>query len=367
MKKKNIVFFMPLIGVGGVEKNLFLVSNFFSKKLDNIFVCTGSNKYKNKFNSKIKFLKPKKNFSDKLNIRLRYIFCLYILFKFLLKNNNTVVFCFQANIYCILFCRIFKIKIIVRCNTSPSGWHHNIFKQYIYKNIICLADNVITNSLEFKKQMNKNLNVYSKCIYNPLNKNEILKKSKERINLKFFDKKKYLKIINIARFTDQKDHMTLLKSAEILTKKKINYRLLIIGIGEQKENLEKFIEKKSLGSSVKILGPQNNPYKFINKSDLFILSSKYEGLPNVLLEAAVLRKFIITTNCPTGPKEIILNGKGGFTFKIGDYNGLANKIIIFKKNRKKLSYKIKNTYDALDRFDFKVNLEKYYQLIKKYI
>ena len=367
MKKKNVVFFMPLIGVGGVEKNLFLVSNFFSKKLDNIFVCTGSNKYKNKFNSNIKFLGPKKNLSDKLNIRLRYIFCLYILFKFLLKNKNTIVFCFQANIYCILLCRILKIKIIVRCNTSPSGWYHNTFKQFIYKNIICLADSIITNSLEFKKQMNKSLKVNSKCIYNPLNKNEILKKSKEKINLKFFDKKKYLKIINVARFTDQKDHITLLKSAEILTKKKINYRLLIIGRGEQKENLKKFIEEKSLESSVKILGPQSNPYKFINKSDLFILSSKYEGLPNVLLEAAVLRKFIITTNCPTGPKEIILNGKGGFTFKIGDYNELTNKIIIFKKNRKKFSYKIKNTYDALDRFDFKINLEQYYHLIKKYI
>ena len=106
MKKKNIVFFMPLIRVGGVEKNLFLVSNFFSQKLNNIFVCTGSNKYKKRFSSKIKFLKPKKNFNDKLNIRLRYFFCLYILFKFLLKNQNTIVFCFQANVYCILLCKI---------------------------------------------------------------------------------------------------------------------------------------------------------------------------------------------------------------------------------------------------------------------
>ena len=367
MKKKNIVFFMPLIGVGGVEKNLFLVSNFFSQKLNNIFVCTGSNKYKKRFSSKIKFLKPKKNFNDKLNIRLRYFFCLYILFKFLLKNQNTIVFCFQANVYCILLCKILKIKIIVRCNTSPSGWYHNVFKQFIYKNIICFADEIITNSLEFKKEMNKSLNVDSKCIYNHLNKNEILKKSKEKIDLKFFKKKKYLKIINVARLTDQKDQITLLKSAEILKKKKINYKLLIIGRGDQRENLKRFIQKKKLESSVKILNPQNNPYKFIDKSELFILSSKYEGLPNVLLEAAILRKFIITTDCPTGPKEIILNGKGGDTFKIGNYHELTNKIISFKKNRKKFSHKVKKTYKALDRFDFKVNLEKYYKLVIKYI
>ena len=60
----------------------------------------------------------------------------------------------------------------------------------------------------------------------------------------------------------------------------------------------------------------DNPFPIIKKADLFVLSSKYEGLPNVLLEAATLKKFIISSNCPTGPKEILMNGKGGFILKL---------------------------------------------------
>ena len=80
MKKKKIIFFMPFIGGGGVEKNLILISNYVSKKLDNIYICTSSKKYKKKFNSKIKFLTPKINLSNNISIRLQYLYCLFLLF-----------------------------------------------------------------------------------------------------------------------------------------------------------------------------------------------------------------------------------------------------------------------------------------------
>ena len=72
------------------------------------------------------------------------------------------------------------------------------------------------------------------------------------------------------------------------------------------------------------------------RSDLFILSSIFEGLPNVLLESLALNRFIISSNCPTGPSEILSYGKGGILFKIGDYKDLGKKIIFYKKNKFKL-------------------------------
>ena len=101
-------------------------------------------------------------------------------------------------------------------------------------------------------------------------------------------------------------------------------------------------------------------------SDLFILTSKFEGLPNVLLEAAVLKKFIISTNCPTGPREILQNGKGGFLFKIGDYKSLSEKILNYHQNKKKLKSKVNHNYKNLKRFDINKNLQKYYTEIKKH-
>ena len=100
--KKNLIIFMPFIGGGGVEKNLFLISNYLSKKINKLAVCTISNKFKRKFNSKIRFILPKRKYPNNLNIRVKYLICLYELFKHLKNNKNSVVLSFQANIYCIL-------------------------------------------------------------------------------------------------------------------------------------------------------------------------------------------------------------------------------------------------------------------------
>ena len=97
----------------------------------------------------------------------------------------------------------------------------------------------------------------------------------------------------------------------------------------------------------------------MRSSDLFILTSLYEGLPNVLLEALTLKKFIISTNCPTGPKEILLNGKAGNLFRLGDYKTLSKLIIKYKKNRNKELKQIELGYKNLDRFDFDKNLKLY--------
>ena len=93
-------------------------------------------------------------------------------------------------------------------------------------------------------------------------------------------------------------------------------------------------------------------------------------MPNVLLEALALKKYIISTNCPTGPREILLNGKGGDLVKIGDYETLSKKILNYSiKNNKlknKLNKKINLGYQNLNRFDYSLNMKKYYNLIKKY-
>ena len=107
--------------------------------------------------------------------------------------------------------------------------------------------------------------------------------------------------------------------------------------------------------------------QYLNQCDLFILSSKFEGLPNVLLEAQFLKKFIISTNCPTGPKEILLNGRAGELIDSNSPKALTQKIINFHKNKKKRlnKKKILLGYNQLQRFDFNINCKKYLDLIKK--
>ena len=142
-----------------------------------------------------------------------------------------------------------------------------------------------------------------------------------------------------------------------------NNGIEFINISPLKSDLIDFISRNKLGHKVKLMNFVENPFNLIKQTDLFILSSKYEGLPNVLLEALVLNKFIISSNCSTGPKEILLNGKGGLLFKIGNYKELSKQIQFYTKNKKKCKNMLKFATNNLNRFDYNKNLEKYYNLV----
>ena len=213
--------------------------------------------------------------------------------------------------------------------------------------------------------MENNFKIKVECIYNPLDTKKIIRYSRLNKRLKFFSSKKdYLKIINIGRFTKQKDQLTLLKAVANL-KDQIKFELLIIGRGYEENNLKRYIKENNLKEFVKIKKFMDNPYPALKKADILVSSSIYEGLPNVLLEALTLKKFVISSNCPTGPKEILLNGKGGLLFKVGDYKDLSKKILYYSKNKDDLKKMLSNSVKNLDRFDYVFNLTKYYKLLKK--
>ena len=358
--KKKIIIFMPSIEGGGVEKNLFIVTNHLATKIKNLYLVSISKKYKKKFHKSVNFVTLNSNFWDNFGRKVKYILSIFLLIKLFLKDRNVIVFAFQANIYCVIVCKIFFVKIITRSNTAPIGWSNNILKRFLFKFFLNLSDKIIVNSFEFKKNLKKELNLESDCIYNPLNFSEIIKKSKLKSKKNFTHGK--LKILNIGRLTNQKDQITILKALNIL-KNKINFEMIIIGRGILKEELLNFIKLNNLTKNVKIMDFVENPFPLIKQSDLFILSSKYEGLPNVLLEALVLKKFIISTNCRTGPKEILINGKGGLLFKVGNYGQLAKQIIYFNNNKATCKNLLKKSTKALYRFDYKINLKKYFQLV----
>jgi|TARA_B100000780_G_C21120995_1_gene454078 glycosyltransferase involved in cell wall biosynthesis len=365
MKKKliknKLVLFMPSLEGGGVEKNFFLLSNFLIKKLDNVVVITISKKYKYKFNKKISFVTPKYFFWDSFGRVIKYIISLYLLFIEYLKDKKLTVFCFQGNVLCIIFCKIFNIKIIIRPNSSPSGWSQNPLKQFIFTHTLKQADRIIVNSFKFKNELKKKLNIKSECIYNPLNYKQIKELSKKKIK-ESSSRKSSLKIINVGRLVDQKDQITILKAINYI-KHKVRVSLLIIGEGNKKNKLAEYIKMNNLDKIVKIKNHTKNPFPYIKSADIFVLSSLFEGLPNVLLEAITLNCFVISTNCPTGPSEILDMGKGGLLFKTSDYKDLSSKILNFVSNNKKNKNKIKFAHKRLDRFDYNLNLKKYFDTI----
>ena len=224
------------------------------------------------------------------------------------------------------------------------------------------ADYVVSNckavfnetSSVFKIKKNKNI-----LIYNPTNFKFIKKISKEKVDLKFF-KTKRKKIISIGKLSKQKNFERLIEAANYLINElKKNYKFLIIGEGENLNILNKKIEEFKLKKNIKIIKFVKNPYKYIDKSDLVVQPSLWEGSSNILLEALSCNKRIVCFDIKGGTREILLNGKNGFIARYDDYKDLAKKISV--------SFDNKNNIDkrSLSLFGVENNIEKYKKLFNR--
>ena len=345
MKYKNqLIFFYPSIEIGGLEKNLFSLINSLSKKNYYINLITFKDLKSNNFAKKLYSLDKKVNvitpnfFFDTSKRYIKYFFCFLTLFKICSKNNFLII-SFQSNILSIIAAKLTNSQIIIRCNTAPSKYVSNFNKRIFFKFFYSLTDKILVTSKDFQKEIKKYFNLKSYVHRQSLDVEGIKKRSREKVNFDFFKKYKHLKLINVGRLTNQKDLIILLKAFSKLLKIR-KARLLLIGNGSDKEKLKLFIKNEKVSDHVKIIDFQSNPYKFISLADAKILTSKYEGNPNILLETACIKKLIISSNCKVGPSEILQGGKGGILFRVGDHNGLFNILKNLNIKSKKIKEKI---------------------------
>lgn len=367
--KENLIFFNPSIEGGGVTKNLFALVNDLVKKKFNIFFCTYYKYIKNKsfikiykFNKNIKIIYPFLNILE--NSRVYKIITCFIKITFYNFKNKNIIISFQANIFAIIAAKITGSKIIIRCNTSPDKYIKNFISKKIFYYFYSRADGIIVTSKSFKDKFLKFFNLDCYIHKQILNKEEIVRKSKKKIVFDFFKNKKTLKLISVGRLVDQKNQITLLKSI----KKIIKYRpveLLLIGSGKDEKKIRQFIYSNNLTDYIKIINFTPNPFPYIKLSDVFILTSKYEGNPNILLETAILKKLIISTDCNVGPREILQNGKGGFLVKVGDYDNIFKILLKLNLKSKSIITKIKSSYLYVCQNFKKNNTQEFINILRK--
>jgi len=359
--KKKIIIFNPSIEDGGVEKNLYIIANYLTNNNFKVDLISSDFSKKNRFVAGVNFIHSNLFVKKNSGRYSKYLSCLITLIGQIMICRNSTVLSFQANIYTIIVCYLFRIKVIARLNTAPQGWDHNLIKSKIYSFFIKKANTTIVNSVAFKSVVKSRYNLNSVLIHNPFEFKKIEKLSNYALKYNF-DKKK-INLINVGRLTDQKDQMTLIKSlTKIRNKKKIH--LTIIGKGQNEHKLKKYVKENNLKSIVSFLGYQINPFPYIKKADVFVLSSRYEGSPNVLIEAQFLNKYIISTDCPTGPKEILKNYKNSKLFKIGNSNKLADIIDNLKKNKNK---KRINFFRGLHKYKVDNSCRDYVRVIRNLI
>ncbi len=221
-------------------------------------------------------------------------------------------------------------------------------------------DKIVTICNEMREEgieMFPNLQDKFITIYNAFDFDAIEKKSMQPINSPLAG---FPYILAVQRLEEsQKDLTTLIKAYKILIDRhKITENLYIIGEGKSREQLTALCRESGLENRIYFLGLQANPYPWIRKSELFVLSSKFEGLPTVLIEALSLEKAIVSTNCPTGPSEILDNGNAGVLVPIEDENSMAEAILLILTDTSYKNQMLNGVRKQKNKFDINNTIKK---------
>lgn len=368
----KIIIFIPAIENGGVERNAIWVSNELIKKgysVDFIYVRSNSDRL-SQLSEEVNIIKLNSKKISFLHERLNDAIFAFIGFRKYLKvinKSESVVLSFQSSIVSIIVSKMLGVKIVCRLSNHPSSAKHEKsllrkLSEYLKPLFYRKADAIISVSKKLSDDFSKSVKRNVFTIYNPFDfkKVEILKNEPIEDEI-CFDNGKPL-IISIGRLAKQKDFLTLLKGFS-LSQKSINTNLWIIGEGEEREKIEAYIQKEGLTSKVKLLGFKKNVYKYLRYGDLFIQTPLYEGIGNVLIEAIAAGLPAISTDCLSGPREILLDGKGGELIPVGGEVELSNKIIEFFKFPEIQKGKYEIAQQHLSRFDNNVIIDKYIEVL----
>ena len=364
---QNILFFIPNIERGGIEKNLIILGNYFSKKNYKIeIICSKiSKEVKSKINKKISIIKCKDY------IKLPYIpdrilnsintFIYFLIFYS--SKNKQVILSMQDHPFSIIAAKLKNIPCIIRIANHPVSslkFYNNylifLIKINIKKLFYFFASGIICNSRAsqiYFKNLFKNKKIIH--IFNPIKIN--LKKNK--------NKKLSNDIISVGRLQNQKNFYGLIEAFYIVLQKFPKKKLILIGSGNEKKKLNKLSKNLKIFNKIKVIKYQN-PEKLIKSSKIFVLNSLWEGLPNILIETQMLKTPIIATNCESGPKEILINGKIGYLTPVNNSKKLALKIINIFKNYKQAQYKANLALKYLKRFDLNAQCKKYEIFLKNF-
>ena len=353
---KKICLIVPSLGQGGAEKvALNLLNNLPLKKFDlNVIII-----YKNK-GEYFKNLRKNVNcvFLNKSKIR-NSIFSLYRELK-KMKPEIVLVFSFDLAILIGVFLRYFfkniyfinrQLNILGQINFSILQF---FFTKIAYKNF----DKIITQSKDMTEDLIQNIDININKIIeinNPIDYKNIYD-----LSIKYFPKefdKKNKNLLCVGRLEPQKGFDLVINIMRLFKDK--NIKLYILGEGNQKEALEKLIEIHKLTDRVFLLGRKENPYVYMKNADLFILSSRYEGFPNALLEANSCGLYAICNDSFGGINEIIIDNINGNIVNFKN-ECLTQKIIEQKLKENKDKNQIINS--VLKRYEIDIIIKKYIYL-----
>lgn len=260
-----------------------------------------------------------------------------------------------------------KTRVVVSEHNSVSYWSNNSksirdrIVPWLIKVSYKHADAVVAVSKGVADDLSKLVWFPREAItviYNPIIDDELYEKAREPVDYPWFKDSDIPVILAVGRLAEEKDFPTLIRAFAIV-RKKVHARLMILGEGEKRSELEELIKNLNLEQDVVLPGFTDNPYAFMTQARLVVLSSKSEGLPSVLIEALACGTPVVSTDCPSGPREILQDGKYGDLISVGDYRTLASTILRIVRGTKVIS----NNNKWLTNFTIEFVVSRYLKVL----
>lgn len=327
----RISLFLPSLSGGGAERVMVMLANAFSERGQDVDLVLGS--------AEGPYLKDVLEQVRVVDLGAkRVITSLPALVRYLRKTQPAALLSAMdhSNIIALWARRLARVRtrvvVSVHSTLSIDVKHSNARGRMIPRIARwCYgwADGVVVVSRGVADDLSNTVDLAQEritVIHNPVVAPEIFVLAKEPVDHPWFRADDVPVVLSVGRLTVAKDYPTLLLAFSLVIKLR-PVRLLILGEGEERARLETMIRNLGLEDVVCLPGFAKNPYAYMSKAAVFVLSSAWEGFGNVLVEAMAVGTPVISTDCPNGPAEILENGKYGRLVPVGDAEALADGIL----------------------------------------
>ncbi len=329
-EKMRITFAIGSLAGGGAERILMLLSEALLKRGYAVTVLTLFSEEADSYALARSVKRVALGFSGPFEVALHFL----SLRRSILSTAPDIVisFMFRMNIMVLISTFFLKIPIVVCERIDPKAHRISFIWKWMRRCFYPFADSIVVQTRAardyFSSRLKLKVCIIPNLVPNPTG------------NIVVRNPSHPLRLIAIGRLHSQKGFDLLLRAFAPLKKKHPKWRLIILGEGPLRPELQILLDRLGLLKSVDLPGFVKCPGDYLRASDLFVLSSRYEGFPNALCEAMANGLPVISTDCPSGPSEIIRDGIDGVLVAANDIDVLStamDHLMSDEAERKRLS------------------------------
>lgn len=358
-KKKTIAFVIHSLSSGGAERVVSTLSNELAEEYNIIIINFIANTPFYALKDTIKVVHCNHDFKPSKNVwqAIKLNFGFYQKIKGVFKTENIdlgIGFMTTANILTILAAKALRTPVIVSERIDPTHTKTPFVWRQLKKWTYPKTDYLVVQTEPIKKFYSTLVSDQKLVILpNPI--------STELISRKKVDETNVNTILNVGRLTDQKGQDILIKAFANLNP--MEWKLLIVGEGPKREEYQKLINNLQMEDKIFLEGKTNNISDYYNKADIFAFTSHFEGFPNALIEAMYMGLACISTDCPTGPSELIKDGENGFLIDVNDQKALEKKLSILMNNNELIETFSESAKSSVQKFKVKNVIKSWKEII----